>query len=223
MCKIKRRNKLRNAWYGLSRRYTADAGCKLLCARWRDFEAFAEDIGRPPDPRAVLCRRDRRLPFQPGNVFWGNAAARRKSLSAWAGELGILPRTLRKETSINNFWLRCRGSEMRVAKILGKHFRTRDDRLRIVARPLIVERLLQGLPSNGRAAARVVKPGPFTEPFLTQHAPRQPDRGHESGREGDNKKHNRSQGTPVPIDDHGSEKPQNSGGKRKTQPAILPA
>jgi hypothetical protein len=104
--------KLHNAWYGLLRRYGAAPGNPVLCPRWREsFAAFAEDLGPPPDPHAVLCRRDRRRAFEPGNVYWGNPRdrqqavahahilelnGRRQSLSAWAAELGILPRTLRE-------------------------------------------------------------------------------------------------------------------------------
>lgn len=105
--------KLYDCWYGLLRRHSARPGqAPGVCERWRaSFQTFAQEVGSPAKPGAVLCLKDRRLGFCPANVYWGTPAQRQQTvaharliasngrvqtLTAWAKQLGILRRTLRE-------------------------------------------------------------------------------------------------------------------------------
>lgn len=53
---------------------------RMLCTRWKDFRAFVVDLGVAPTPTSRLARRDRGLPYRPGNVVWKEIEDSREAL-----------------------------------------------------------------------------------------------------------------------------------------------
>ena len=91
-------------------RYFKDYGGRgiKICDRWRDFSAFLEDLGQPPDGM-TLDRIDNDRGYEPGNVRWASkkdqANNRRSSrviehggerltLQQWANRTGIKRATI---------------------------------------------------------------------------------------------------------------------------------
>lgn len=82
-----------------------------VCARWRDFVKFFEDVGFPPSAKYSLDRIDPNGQYEPSNVRWATAReqnrnmrsnvwfefeGQRKILTDWARERGLIPETVRK-------------------------------------------------------------------------------------------------------------------------------
>lgn len=87
-----------------------------VCARWRKFENFYEDVGDKPSPKYIMARKNTKLGWRPSNAGWSppNPTRRRantklirfrgksQSVSEWAEEVGLSPSALRNR--LNNGW-----------------------------------------------------------------------------------------------------------------------
>ena len=80
-----------------------------VCERWRSYDAFLEDVGQRPTPAHTLDRIDNDGPYAPENCRWAtrneqarnmrktimvSAFGERKSLTDWAEQFGLHPRTV---------------------------------------------------------------------------------------------------------------------------------
>jgi hypothetical protein len=80
-----------------------------VCDRWRSYALFALDMGPRPTPIHTLDRIDNDRGYEPGNVRWASRReqalnryttrlisfrGKKKSISDWAREFGLVPATL---------------------------------------------------------------------------------------------------------------------------------
>jgi|GEM_PF-1169109 len=80
-----------------------------VCCRWKEYEAFIEDMGRRPSPQHSLNRKDNDGNYEPGNVEWALAKQQARNTRAntwlemdglrctlveWAERLGINATTI---------------------------------------------------------------------------------------------------------------------------------
>lgn len=87
----------------------------IVCDRWRQsFDAFLADVGPRPSPKHTLDRINSRGHYEPGNVRWATmkqqqlnrtnnrwitAFGRTQTVTQWADELHMDPRTIRQRIS----------------------------------------------------------------------------------------------------------------------------
>lgn len=82
-----------------------------VCARWKSFEKFLEDMGERPDNSMSIERINNDLGYEPGNCVWATPTEQARnrstcwrltfqgktmSVSAWADETGIGESTIRQ-------------------------------------------------------------------------------------------------------------------------------
>ncbi len=75
-----------------------------VCERWKSFENFAADVGKPPTPKHSLDRINNEGDYEPSNVRWATKIEQcnntrrtrflelngeRKSLMQWSRDLGV--------------------------------------------------------------------------------------------------------------------------------------